>query len=185
MHIISLGRARDIVSAGRARHVRKGTDSRKTAGRRIGMEGKETVARFPGAGEVAPTLENTGRHCSEMPHGPRAAAAPHPSIASRDLLAFSPPPSPSPLSPGGKGRGRVGEGWGRGKRDGKGEGGGRGRWGGSSSLFFFLELSVDRPSTTGPRERERKRERARSKKRVYPGRKRLERVFFVRIRIKL
>lgn len=136
MHI-SLGRARDIVSAGRARHVRKGTDSRKTAGRRIGMEGK-TVARFPGAGEVAPTLENTGRHCSEMPHGPRAAAAPHPSIASRDLLVFSPPPSPSPLSPGGKGRGRVGGG-GRemGRGVGEGGGGGRGRVGGVLVSFFF------------------------------------------------
>lgn len=113
MHI-SLGRARDIVSAGRARHVRKGTDSRKTAGRRIGMEGK-TVARFPGAGEVAPTLENTGRHCSEMPHGPRAAAAPHPSIASRDLLVFSPHPLPRPSHRVGRGGG----GWGEG-----GEGGG-------------------------------------------------------------
>lgn len=129
MHI-SLGRARDIVSAGRARHVRKGTDSRKTAGRRIGMEGKETVARFPGAGEVAPTLENTGRHCSEMPHGPRAAAAPHPSIASRDLLVFSPPPSPSPLSPGGKGRGRVGGG-------GREMGRGRVGRGGVLVSFFF------------------------------------------------
>lgn len=181
MHI-SLGRARDIVSAGRARHVRKGTDSRKTAGRRIGMEGKETVARFPGAGEVAPTLENTGRHCSEMPHGPRAAAAPHPSIASRDLLVFSPHPLPRPSHRVGRGGGGWGEGEGRWEGGGWGEGG---EGGGSSSLFFFLELSVDRPSTTAPRERERKREGARSKKRVYPGRKRLERVFFVRIRIKL
>lgn len=150
MHI-SLGRARDIVSAGRARHVRKGTDSRKTAGRRIGMEGK-TVARFPGAGEVAPTLENTGRHCSEMPHGPRAAAAPHPSIASRDLLVFSPHPLPRPSHRVGRGGG----GWGEG-----GEGGG------SSSLFFFLELSVDRPSTTAPRERERERERGLARKSEY------------------
>lgn len=169
MHIISLGRARDIVSAGRARHVRKGTDSRKTAGRRIGMEGKETVARFPGAGEVAPTLENTGRHCSEMPHGPRAAAAPHPSIASRDLLAFSPPPSPSPLSPGGKG-------------DGKGEGRvGGGESGGGPRLFFFFlnSPSIDhRPQPPG-------RKRGLARKSEYPGRKRLERVFFVRIRIKL
>lgn len=166
MHI-SLGRARDIVSAGRARHVRKGTDSRKTAGRRIGMEGK-TVARFPGAGEVAPTLENTGRHCSEMPHGPRAAAAPHPSIASRDLLVFSPPPSPSPLSPGGKGRGRGG---GRGKGDGKG-GGGRRRWGegkggGGPRLFFFFlnSPSIDhRPQALG---RERERERGLARKSEY------------------
>lgn len=135
MHI-SLGRARDIVSAGRARHVRKGTDSRKTAGRRIGMEGK-TVARFPGAGEVAPTLENTGRHCSEMPHGPRAAAAPHPSIASRDLLVFSPPPSPSPLSPGGKGRGRVGGGVGEGEERWEGGGWGEGEVGGVLVSFFF------------------------------------------------
>lgn len=153
MHI-SLGRARDIVSAGRARHVRKGTDSRKTAGRRIGMEGK-TVARFPGAGEVAPTLENTGRHCSEMPHGPRAAAAPHPSIASRDLLVFSPPPSPSPLSPGGKG-------------DGKGEGRvGGGESGGGPRLFFFFlnSPSIDhRPQALG---RERERERGLARKSEY------------------
>lgn len=123
MHI-SLGRARDIVSAGRARHVRKGTDSRKTAGRRIGMEGK-TVARFPGAGEVAPTLENTGRHCSEMPHGPRAAAAPHPSIASRDLLVFSPHPLPRPSHRVGREMGRGRGGW------------GEGRVGGVLVSFFF------------------------------------------------
>lgn len=136
MHI-SLGRARDIVSAGRARHVRKGTDSRKTAGRRIGMEGK-TVARFPGAGEVAPTLENTGRHCSEMPHGPRAAAAPHPSIASRDLLVFSPHPLPRPSHRVGRGGGGVGGG-GRemGRGVGEGGGGGRGRVGGVLVSFFF------------------------------------------------
>lgn len=132
MHI-SLGRARDIVSAGRARHVRKGTDSRKTAGRRIGMEGK-TVARFPGAGEVAPTLENTGRHCSEMPHGPRAAAAPHPSIASRDLLVFSPHPLPRPSHRVGRGGGGWGEGEGRWEGGGWGEGG---EGGGVLVSFFF------------------------------------------------
>lgn len=165
MHI-SLGRARDIVSAGRARHVRKGTDSRKTAGRRIGMEGK-TVARFPGAGEVAPTLENTGRHCSEMPHGPRAAAAPHPSIASRDLLVFSPHPLPRPSHRVGRGGGGWGEGEGRWEGGWGKEEVGEGKGGGSPRLFFFFlnSPSIDhRPQALG---RERERERGLARKSEY------------------
>lgn len=122
---------RGIVSAGRARHVRKGTDSRKTAGRRIAMEGKRSHD-FLGR-ERLPNSRGHGVTLFQNAAWPSVAAAARILASLHAISSFSSPPLAALT------------GWG-------GERGGE-----RSSSLFFLELSVDRPSTTAPRERGRTR----------------------------
>lgn len=152
-HFIRSGRG--IVSEGRARHVRKGTDSgkRRRDGEEIAMEGKRSHdflgrERLPNSREHGVTLfQNAAR--------PSVAAAARILASFHAISSFSSPPSPFPLSPGGE-RERVG----------------RGKGGGNLVSFFswtFRRSTIDQ----GPQGR---------KDTSYPGRKRPERVFSVRIR---